>query len=220
MTDVCQLLKETRLARGMSLEEVAQKTYIKLNYLEALEEGRLELLPAPVHTFGYIRLYAKLLGLDGGALVAQFQQQQGVSLMGSGKSIGSGPFTSYRGGNGNGNGNGHRNGNGNGHAAPPVQPVQPEVVREAPPLAPARGPSLNQLFGAAREAAPQESYAADAAQARQIVADAEHQARQLVSGAEAYADDVLSKLEREVENALQIIRNGRSFLASRRDSDA
>lgn len=214
MTDVCQLLKETRLARGMSLEEVAQKTYIKLNYLEALEEGRLELLPAPVHTFGYIRLYAKLLGLDGGALVAQFQQQQGVSLMGSGKNTGSGPFTSYRGGNGNGNGNGHRNG-GNGHS---TAPVNAEIVRETPPpLSPARGPSLNQLFGATPEPVAPVSFAAEAAQARQIVADAEHQARQLVSGAEAYADDVLSKLEREVETALQIIRNGRSFLASRRN---
>jgi len=212
MTDVCQLLKETRLARGMSLEEVAQKTYIKVNYLEALEEGRLELLPAPVHTFGYIRLYAKLLGLDGGALVAQFQQQQGVSLMGNGKGTGSGPFTSYRGGNGNGNGH-HANGhtNGNGHA-----PVHPEIVPEAP--VPARGLSLNQLLGGA--AARPEPSPAEAAQARQTLADAEQQARQLVQGAEAYADDVLSKLEREVETALQIIRNGRSFLASRRDDQA
>jgi hypothetical protein len=158
-----------------------------------------------VHTFGYIRLYAKLLGLDGGALVAQFQQQQGVSLMGNGKSTGSGPFTSYR-------TNGH--GNGNGHA----QVAQVEVVQPvAPPAPPApRGPSLNQLFGAARAPEPDP---AEAAQAQQVLANAERDARRLVEGAEAYADDVLSKLEREVENALQIIRNGRSFLASRRDAN-
>lgn len=214
MTDVCQLLKETRLSRGLTLEEVAQKTYIKVNYLEALEESRLDLLPAPVHTFGYIRLYAKLLGLDGGALVAQFQQQQGVSLMGNGKSTGSGPFTSYR----TGNGNGHANGNGHTHAHVPVEVVQPLPPTPTPLPGPARGPSLNQLFSAS---APRvEADPAEVAQVRLVLADAEREARQLVNGAEAYADDVLSKLEREVENALQIIRNGRSFLASRRDGDS
>jgi transcriptional regulator with XRE-family HTH domain len=75
MTEICDLLKETRQASGLSLEDVAQKTYIKLPYLQALEAGLFEQLPAPVYTYGYIRQYAKLLGLDGGALVARLQNQ-------------------------------------------------------------------------------------------------------------------------------------------------
>ena len=52
MSDICLLLKETRQSQGLTLEDVAQKTYIKLPYLQALEEGAIEALPAPVYTYG------------------------------------------------------------------------------------------------------------------------------------------------------------------------
>src|SRR5690606_3386217 len=92
MTEICLLLKETRQKYGLSLEDVAQRTYIKLPYLEALEEGRMEALPAPVYTYGYIRQYAKLLGLDGGELVARFQQfEHGPHASAGGSRSGSTP---------------------------------------------------------------------------------------------------------------------------------
>lgn len=53
-------------------------------------------------------------------------------------------------------------------------------------------------------------------QAQQILSGAERDAREMIQGAERYADDVLSQLEGEVGKALQIIRNGRQFLQSRR----
>lgn len=75
VTTVAEVLKRERETQGISLEEVAQKTYIKLHYLHALEEDRPDLLPAPVYTCGYIRQYAKLLGLNGAELVNIYQQQ-------------------------------------------------------------------------------------------------------------------------------------------------
>lgn len=75
MTTVAEVLKQERETQGISLEEVAQKTYIKLHYLHALEEDRPDLLPAPVYTCGYIRQYAKLLGLNGADLVNIYQSQ-------------------------------------------------------------------------------------------------------------------------------------------------
>ena len=75
MTTVAEALKCERETQGISLDEVAQKTYIKLHYLHALEEDRPDLLPAPVYTCGYIRQYAKLLGLNGADLVNIYQQQ-------------------------------------------------------------------------------------------------------------------------------------------------
>lgn len=75
VTTVADVLKRERETQGISLEEVAQKTYIKLHYLHALEEDRSDLLPAPVYTCGYIRQYAKLLGLNGAELVNIYQQQ-------------------------------------------------------------------------------------------------------------------------------------------------
>lgn len=46
--------------------------------------------------------------------------------------------------------------------------------------------------------------------------EAERQARELVRGAEQYADQVLSQLESEIAKSLGIIRNGRQFLAQKR----
>jgi hypothetical protein len=75
VTTVAELLKRERESQAISLEEVAQKTYIKLHYLHALEEDRPDQLPAPVYTCGYIRQYAKLLGLNGADLVNIYQSQ-------------------------------------------------------------------------------------------------------------------------------------------------
>lgn len=79
MSSVSHILRQTREAKGITLEEVAQRTYIKLPYLAALEEGDIEKLPAPVYIHGYIRQYAKLLGLNGSELVLQYQQDAGRS---------------------------------------------------------------------------------------------------------------------------------------------
>jgi hypothetical protein len=74
MPPVSQILRQTRERLGISLEEVAQRTYIKLPYLVALEEGDVSKLPAQVYIHGYIRQYAKLLDLSGSDLVLQYQQ--------------------------------------------------------------------------------------------------------------------------------------------------
>jgi cytoskeleton protein RodZ len=59
-----QQLKEIRESRGISLEEVAQKTRIRLAYLEALESGDVEALPSRSHLRGFLRLYANELGVS------------------------------------------------------------------------------------------------------------------------------------------------------------
>jgi cytoskeletal protein RodZ len=56
-------LREQRLFRGISLEEIATSSKIPLYRLQALEEGRWDLFPAPVYLIGAIRSYAKTLGM-------------------------------------------------------------------------------------------------------------------------------------------------------------
>jgi hypothetical protein len=81
------------------------------------------------------------------------------------------------------------------------------------PVAPAQAV----YFIPPRGADPQDVVEAQA-RAQQILLDAEREARHLVRGAEAYADEVLGQLELEVGQSLQIVQNGRSFLASRRSA--
>jgi cytoskeletal protein RodZ len=56
-------LRDQRLFRGISLEEIALSSKIPLYRLQALEEGRWDLFPAPVYLLGAIRSYAKTLGM-------------------------------------------------------------------------------------------------------------------------------------------------------------
>ncbi len=62
--------RSERSRRGISLNDAERTTRINRVYLEAIEDGRLETLPAPVYTRGFVRLYARYLGLDAEAAVA------------------------------------------------------------------------------------------------------------------------------------------------------
>ncbi|OHE72734.1 MAG: hypothetical protein A2007_06315 [Verrucomicrobia bacterium GWC2_42_7] len=55
---------EARKKRGVSLREAADTTKIRKDYLEAFEGNRFELPLPEIYVRGFIRLYAKYLGLD------------------------------------------------------------------------------------------------------------------------------------------------------------
>ncbi len=62
-------LREAREARGLSLDDVAHVTRIPRSSLALLEEGRADKLPAPVFVRGFIRAYARAVGLDPAVVV-------------------------------------------------------------------------------------------------------------------------------------------------------
>ncbi|MEB3298489.1 MAG: helix-turn-helix domain-containing protein [Candidatus Sericytochromatia bacterium] len=76
MTTVAQVLRQTRETMGLTLDDVANRTYIKLPYLEALEQDNIDTILAPVFVQGYIRQVARLLGLDGKDLVRRYQLEE------------------------------------------------------------------------------------------------------------------------------------------------
>ncbi|MEE8368541.1 MAG: RodZ domain-containing protein [Thermoanaerobaculia bacterium] len=57
-------LRRHRELREVALSEIAAVTKISIRYLEALEEDRFDVLPAPVFAKGFLREYAKYVGLD------------------------------------------------------------------------------------------------------------------------------------------------------------
>jgi len=58
------ILKQARLERKLSLEQIAQETKIRARFLEAIENDDRDALPSPVQARGFIRLYAGFLKLD------------------------------------------------------------------------------------------------------------------------------------------------------------
>ena len=62
-------LRETRQAKNLSLEHIANVTHIRLRYLEALESGNFDALPSEFQVKGFIRSYGGYLGLNTDALI-------------------------------------------------------------------------------------------------------------------------------------------------------
>jgi transcriptional regulator with XRE-family HTH domain len=65
-------LKEKRKTKGLSLEQVSEEIRIKLSYLEALEEEKYELLPAPLYRKIFLKAYADYLGLNFDEILNKF----------------------------------------------------------------------------------------------------------------------------------------------------
>ncbi|HEX6200030.1 MAG TPA: helix-turn-helix transcriptional regulator, partial [Thermoanaerobaculia bacterium] len=57
-------LRRQREMREITLREISDATKISLRYLEALEQERFDLLPAKVFARGFLRQYARYVGLD------------------------------------------------------------------------------------------------------------------------------------------------------------
>ena len=65
-------LRTAREGLGISVEDVAGAMKVPVATVEHIEENAFDTLPAPPFTRGYIRTYARLLGLDGDELVRQY----------------------------------------------------------------------------------------------------------------------------------------------------
>ncbi len=57
-------LRDARQACGLSLDEVAERIHIRPVYLQAIEAGQFELLPAIPQRLGFTRCYADFLQID------------------------------------------------------------------------------------------------------------------------------------------------------------
>jgi cytoskeleton protein RodZ len=68
-------LRDARERLGWSLDEVATHLRIRLPHLEALEEGRLSLLPGNAYALAFMRTYARTLGLDDEEIVRRFKAE-------------------------------------------------------------------------------------------------------------------------------------------------
>ncbi|KAF1304074.1 helix-turn-helix domain-containing protein [Enterococcus saccharolyticus] len=65
-------LRQARLNKNISIDELQKKTKIQKRYLEAIEQGKFDLLPGEYYVRAFLREYASVVGVDGDYLVAVF----------------------------------------------------------------------------------------------------------------------------------------------------
>jgi cytoskeletal protein RodZ len=75
MVRVGQRLHKERLAKKLSLEDIAKATKIKPNFLAAIEKGEYSKLPSPAYAHGFVRNYAAYLGLPKAEITALFRRE-------------------------------------------------------------------------------------------------------------------------------------------------
>ncbi len=78
MESIGQYLRRERELRQISLEELAQTTRIPIRMLVRLEEDRFDELPGEVFARGFIKSYARSLGLEHEPLLATYGEGRPV----------------------------------------------------------------------------------------------------------------------------------------------
>ncbi len=74
MSGFGERLRRQREMRGVSLEEISQSTKIGKRSLKAIEDEDFEKLPGGIFNKGFVRAYARFLGLDEEQIVSDFDE--------------------------------------------------------------------------------------------------------------------------------------------------
>lgn len=72
-----QALRDARISQGLSLEDVSEKTKIRVTLLSLIEADEFKKVGAPTYVRGHITAYAKLIGLDAKELLKGFEDPSG-----------------------------------------------------------------------------------------------------------------------------------------------
>ena len=76
MPGIGETLREARTAAGIQLDDAERTIRIRIRYLDALENEEWDVLPGDAYVRGFLHTYADFLGLDGAALVDEYDRQE------------------------------------------------------------------------------------------------------------------------------------------------
>ncbi len=71
-------LRKLRSEKRIALNEVSRATRIQITYLECLENGNHDNLPADVYVKGFLRSYADFLGVNDQILIKLYEKEKGI----------------------------------------------------------------------------------------------------------------------------------------------
>ncbi|GLB59276.1 helix-turn-helix domain-containing protein [Cytobacillus sp. NCCP-133] len=80
MTELGSLLKEARLAKDMSLDDLQKVTKIQKRYLIGIEEGDYSMMPGKFYIRAFIKQYAEAVGIEPEEIFEQYKGEIPVTL--------------------------------------------------------------------------------------------------------------------------------------------
>ena len=75
MTELGTRLKEARLSKGYSLDDLQEITKIQKRYLVGIEEGNYSIMPGTFYVRAFIKQYAEAVGLDPEEILEQYKNE-------------------------------------------------------------------------------------------------------------------------------------------------
>lgn len=75
MSELGDKLRDARLEKGYTIDDLQKITKIQKRYLTAIEEGRLDQLPGDFYVRAFVKQYADSVGLDSQALIEDYQSE-------------------------------------------------------------------------------------------------------------------------------------------------
>ena len=75
MSELSELLKNRRLELKKTPIDVSTDTRIRVQYIEAIDNGDYKSLPSYLHTYGFVKQYAEYLGFSFDEIKELFQKE-------------------------------------------------------------------------------------------------------------------------------------------------
>lgn len=75
MFEIGTTLREARVRRNLTLQQVEEDTKIRVKYVQAMENEDWDLMPGVTYVKGFLRTYSTYLGLDPEVIVGEFRSR-------------------------------------------------------------------------------------------------------------------------------------------------
>jgi transcriptional regulator with XRE-family HTH domain len=73
--EIGNTLREARVRRGLTLQQVEEDVKIRVKYVQAMENEDWDLMPGVTYAKGFLRTYSQYLGLDPDVVVEEFRSR-------------------------------------------------------------------------------------------------------------------------------------------------
>ncbi len=75
MFEIGSTLREARVRRSLTLQQVEEDTKIRVKYLQAMENEDFDLIPGTTYAKAFLRTYSTYLGLDANVILQEFSSR-------------------------------------------------------------------------------------------------------------------------------------------------
>ncbi len=77
MFEIGNTLREARVRRNLTLQQVEEDTKIRVKYVQAMENEDFDVMPGDTYVKGFLRTYATYLGLDPALIIDEYRSRTG-----------------------------------------------------------------------------------------------------------------------------------------------